>query len=278
MFSIKNVQAELEAGASLKTVAEAFTDIASIKLKRIRSDIERNRRFVAEIAKVYWLVKTEAIKRKVVFSLHKKDTVSILITSNLRFYGSINSDLIQNFILSTSKYKTERVVIGLQGKKYLEDIEYPNPFKSFVFRQDLPDSKDLSDLLAEISVYKQILVFYPQMQSVLVQTPTIKDLTQVSSTQQEVNSTKEKLDYIFEPEVEKMIKFFEGQIIITLLEQTFLEGELSRTAARLISMDMAQINADKFMKEKQKELREISRNYTNFRILDSINNLFSLKK
>lgn len=278
MFSVKKVQEEVNAGNSLKEITEAFTDIASIKLRRIRSDIERNRKFVDEITNLYWLVKQESIKRRVIFLAQKKGTLSILVTSNLPFYGSINYNLTQSFIIGSNKYDTDRLIIGLQGKKLLLDMKYGYPFKSLVFKLDLPDADELSKLVKEISVYKQVLIFYPQMQSILVQIPTVLDVTQVSNQKQYLTSSS-NLDYtyIFEPEVSKMIRFFEDQILITLLEQAFLESELSRTASRLISMDLAQINADKYIKFKKIELSLAIRNYANSRILDSTNTIISLK-
>lgn len=278
MSSVKQIQEIIEEGTSLKVLAEAFTDIASIKLRRIRSNIERNRKFIGEIANLYWLVKKEAIKREIIFTAKKKDIVSVLITSNLRFYGNINNNMVQSFIIGTSRYKTDRIVIGLQGKKYLEDTRYFHPFKSFIFKNDIPSNQELKSLLYEISIYKQTFIYYSQMQSVLVQIPTIKDITETQKSQNPTQS-RENLDigFIFEPEVERMIKFFEDQILITLLEQMFLESELSRTASRLVSMNFAQINADKFIKERRKEYYRALQTFQNSRILDSINNLISLR-
>src|SRR5688500_14062401 len=110
-MTIKDIEEILQEGESLKQIAQAYTEIANLKIKRIRSEVERNRVFFSEIASVFGLVRNLAIKRKVNIKKPKK-SVSIIITSNYRFYGSINSDLIDFFIKNTQKVETDKILLG----------------------------------------------------------------------------------------------------------------------------------------------------------------------
>src|SRR3989344_2923190 len=106
-MTIKEIDATLEEDESLKLIAQAYSEIANLKIKRIRADVERNRIFFQEISKVYALIKKLAIQRKINI-VKPKQRVSIIITSNYRFYGSINADLLEFFVNTTQKLDTDR--------------------------------------------------------------------------------------------------------------------------------------------------------------------------
>ena len=63
-MTIKEIDTILEEGNSLKQIAQSYTEIANLKIKRIRSEVERNRIFFEEIASVFALMKRLAIKKK----------------------------------------------------------------------------------------------------------------------------------------------------------------------------------------------------------------------
>jgi ATP synthase F1 gamma subunit len=275
--SIKQVEEDLENGKSLKAVTEAFTDIASNKLRKIRTNIEVNRQFVSEIANLYQVIRTEALKRKVSLKTRPKPVVSILLTTNLRFYGAINANICQAFINITSQYQTDCIVVGQQGQIYLTSLNYPHPIKSFNFKDDLPDYDELVILMKEILQYEKILVYYCRLETVIVQVPTVIDISEQSSLAKKNALAAGTIDYIFEPEIKKLLDFFDGQILRALLEQAFLESELARTASRLISMDTAQMSAEKYVKDKTKELYRAKSRTRETRMLDAINSILSLR-
>src|SRR5687768_13047074 len=99
-MTIKELDQILEEGESLKQIAQSYSEIANLKIKRIRTEVERNRIFFEEISKIYDIVKAFAMKKGLDIKKPKK-RLCILITSNYRFYGSINADLQKYFLGST---------------------------------------------------------------------------------------------------------------------------------------------------------------------------------
>ncbi len=73
-----------------------------------------------------------------------------------------------------------------------------------------------------------------------------------------------------EPEIKTIAEFFDNQIKILILESTFLESELARTASRLITMDSAQNEAEKFLSNQELSLLTAQRSIQNARILETI--------
>ena len=81
-----------------------------------------------------------------------------------------------------------------------------------------------------------------------------------------------------EPDLSKILHFFDSQIITLLLESTFLESELARTGSRFISMDSAETEANKFIKDYLKLKAYTERNLQNNTLLENFASLMSIRK
>lgn len=276
MQTIKQINQILEESSSLKLITQAYSEIAALKLQKIRTGIERNRQFFQEVANVFQVVKAAAAKKGVFLPERKSGCVSILLTSNDRFYGGLETKLTKFFIINSSKYKTDRIIVGKTAQEFLQSMSYAQTYKQVTFKNDLPQFNQLKALIGSLSGYQQILVYYSRMQSVLIQNPRVVDIIPKTATTQSAESGQ-ILKYIFEPEVGQILTFFNNQIITLLLEQTFLESELARTAARLISMDQAQIQADDLIKNQKTELAKARRSLNNTRLLETITILAKFK-
>ena len=268
-MTIKEIDETIEQGQSLKTIAQAYSEIANLKIKKIRAQVERNRLFFQEISKVYGLVKNLAALKKMTVVKPKK-MVCLILTSNYRFYGRINSDLLQFFIKSTQNVDTDRIVVNRAAIEYFRAQPIFDNYQEILLRDDLPQPQELASLVNILKGYNQVLVFYSSMKTLARQQPTVSDITATS-----VLGTKSSDDFkfIFEPELPKILQFFDSSILTLLLESTFLESELSRTASRFISMDSAETGANNFIKQYQTLRAYTKRNLENNKILESFASL-----
>lgn len=286
-MTIKEIDAALEEGQSLKQITQAYSEVANLKIKRIRSEVERNRIFFEEIASVFALIKKLAIKRKVNIVKPKK-TVSLIITSNYHFYGTINSDLIDFFLPNTEKLQTDKILIGkvavdfFRASKKVSNYQQTGTTQEVILKKDQPTAEELVSLVNMIKDYEQVLVFYSSMKSLLTQQPTMTDITASSQSKLELlnakDNKKDDIRFIFEPEMTKILHFFDSQIITLLLEGTFLESELSRTAARFVSMDQGESEANKFIREYEKLKAYVKRNMDNNKILENFASMAAVRK
>lgn len=278
MLTISQINGQLDESLSLKYIAQAYSEISAVKLQKIRSGIEKNRNFFQEITGVFRMVKVAAAKRNIKLTgTKKKGNVSILLTSNHRFYGALEEKLIRYFIINTTKFKTDRIIIGKSAAEFLTAMRYSHPHNSVLFKEDLPDITELRNLIVNLMDYEQILVYYSRMQSVLLQEPHVVDVLQ-QPPEHYTETTHRGLDYIFEPELDKVLQFFNSQIATLLFEQTFLESELARTAARLISMNQAQGNAESLIKDQKMMLSQAKKSEDNNRLLNTVATLLSLRR
>lgn len=283
-MNIRETDELIKFGDSLKLVAQAYGEIASIKIKKIRHQVEDNRLFFKEIADVYRIIRLYAQQKRLT-TTKPKQTLSLLLTSNQGFYGGIDALVIRFFIESTGKFSTDQIVIGKTGREYLKEVNYHPTFQSLEFKKDLPNSQELIFLIQVINEYRQALVFYPQLSTALVQKPVVTNITQSLITQTEYllqltgQGQPMAPNYvIFEPELIKILRFFDDQILNLLLQQTFFEAEVARTASRLLAMDQAQREADNFILNQKRLRSHINKDKTNNRILEIFSSLSALRK
>jgi ATP synthase F1 gamma subunit len=267
-MNIKRINQDVEEGKNLLSITEAYSEITALKLKKIRDGVRYSRSFFDELSQVYFLVKFMAQKSSKKVPVDK--TISIVLTSNEPFYGHITKQTMGFFTSQTEKFPTDRIVIGKSGKEYLAAHKYTSPYKTFLFSSDIPDAFELKNLVDDVKSYSRILVFYSEYQSLIKQIPTIKDITQSeSSSLKQAASKLTDHAFIFEPEVLKMLDFFESEIKTALLSQTFLEAELARIASKLVIMDEAQSRAEKFLDTQKVFLSQARREIENRKLLEA---------
>ena len=66
-----------------------------------------------------------------------------------------------------------------------------------------------------------------------------------------------------------MLEFFETQLILLLLRAVFLEVDISHQAARMISMNQAENNADKILDKQNRQALQIRKQIINLQIIEN---------
>lgn len=268
MQSVKQIQGEIDTSEALKLLASAYSDVAGTRLLNIRKTIEKNRQFVSELSTVFHIIKIAAQNQNIKVVRSKKGTANVVLTSNHRFYGGLENRLMDFFSAHLSLSHGDNFVIGKTGGVAVDTLSMTDKVKKIVLLKDLPTNLELDSLTQELIKYEKVVVYHTRMQSVLVQRPVITEVGGLADISAEVDP---KLSYyIFEPEIEKMVDFFDQQITKVLLEQSFLEAELARTAARLVSMESAQRNADSAISQENKLLVRAESNLANVRMLEVV--------
>lgn len=266
MSSLKQLKQLVNEAESLQIISKSLGEVAAVRLNRIKANVERNRTFFNEITQIYTMVKIIA-KQKGIYTPNNGKTISVLLTSNSQFSGKINSSLTNYFVKNTLNLETDRVVVGKTGQQHLKRMASDLPCQMVSFEEDLPSYQELKNLADSVRNYKRILIYYSKLESMLSQKPFVTDIT---ATADSIKVPVKELSYIFEPEVEVVLGFFDTQINILLLEQTLLESELSRVANRLVSMSEAEKRAAIFLSEQKSLLSVSQRSLYNLRLLQSI--------
>jgi len=261
----EQLKAEIRDEETLHDLASTFSEVSAAKLGVLRGKFEENQDFFREVSDLYRLVKASTNAPEIA----SRGTLAIAMTTNNRFYGVINLEVMKKFLNETREGVDERLVVGKIGITHLESIGYKLPFKKMVFKKDVPLVADLEELLRLAQPFKKVLLYYPQFKTIYTQLPAVMDIA-YSPTPALEKTVAENPKFIFEPELPQIVEFFETQIRAILLKRVLLEMELSVTASRLQAMSRAKEHARKMLKQRRLELAKMTQNQINARLLESL--------
>jgi ATP synthase F1 gamma subunit len=297
MPQLEQLKAEIKDEEILHNLASAFTEVSAAKIGVLKKKFEKNQSFFEEVSDLYRMVKASNDHPTTV----SKGVMAIAMTTNHRFYGVINLEVMKKFLSETkdpvrkSSNGVKRMVVGKIGISYLRSIDFEEPLEKMVLDEDVPKTEDLKELLETASHYQKVLLFYPQFKTVYTQTPAVADIaysparlassdsmaggpTRLASsdsmaggptpaTQKEI---QESPQLVFEPELPKIVEFFETQIRTILLQRVLLEMELSVTASRLQAMSRAKEHAQEVLHQRREQLTKKIHSQINARLLESL--------
>ena len=158
------------------------------------------------------------------------------------------------------------MIVGSFGKYLINNENLAIKFSYFDLDDDAPAPAQIGKIIEFLSKYEKVVVYHGQMISVLNQITAKSEITGGISLKEKVQRTAKR--YLFEPSSEKILEFFEGEIIGALFNQSVLEHQLARFAARMVAMDQASENAQEELKKIRKSLRALRRRTLNRKQLE----------
>jgi F-type H+-transporting ATPase subunit gamma len=243
---------ELDTLEYLRDIVEAYEEIASIRMRRVKSSVLQTREFLDGLRKVFYQVKyvyTKEVarlekdsKNKYIRNTNGK-TVSVLLSANTGLYGDITLKTFESFVKHAKNTDTDIAVVGkvgkrqfsaLEGSKFLEGVQV----KYFNLSDSGLDRENTKTLLAHLVSYETIIVFHGKFKDILTQEPAAVSISG-DVLQADIESFANNVRYIFEPSLEDVMKYFETEILSSIFDQSIHESNLSKYASRMISLDHA---------------------------------------
>ena len=275
MSSVKELRADAEAIGAVKTITSVYQEIASIRMNQLRDRVAKTRDFLDGVASVYNHAKTAYIaslqsqpfqrgKKKLPnldFVHRNGKTLSVFLSANEHLYGTLILDIWRHFVSDVSQEQSDALIVGSFGKYLINNENLAIKFSYFDLDDDAPAPAQIGKIIEFLSKYEKVVVYHGQMISVLNQITAKSEITGGISLKEKVQRTAKR--YLFEPSSEKILEFFEGEIIGALFNQSVLEHQLARFAARMVAMDQASENAQEELKKIRKSLRALRRRTLN---------------
>jgi len=265
MPQLEQLKNEIQDEEALLALTGAFTEVSASKIGRLKQEFDENQGFFQEVSDLYRLVKASSSTQKTA----SKGALAVAMTTNNRFYGVVNLEVMKKFLNDTKNKKMALLVVGKIGSSYLQSVDFEGRVEKMVFRRDVPKIADLEKLLERAKAYQKVLLFYPQFKTIYTQTPAVTDIA-FSPTPTVQKTVEETVHFIFEPELPKIIEFFETQIRAILLQRVLLEVELSVTASRLQAMSRAHEHAREVLVKRRQQLIKKRHSQINARLLESL--------
>jgi F0F1-type ATP synthase gamma subunit len=120
-----------------------------------------------------------------------------------------------------------------------------------------------------LSEFTEILVIHPTFVNSFDQHAMTTDLTHIPKIAKDVTEKTPELDYLFEPEIPKIIAFFKTQIRLVLFARVVLETRLALTGARLMKMQRARERAEELLKQQRRVIHKEISTVQSMRLLEA---------
>ncbi len=270
MRTKKTISEELESLGSFRDLVQTYEEIAATHMRKVRSTVLGNRDFLDGIKLIFQKVRS-SYKEEVTqillkrnknhpeaqhFFRHNGKTVYVLISANAGLYGSIIQETFNLFITEVKKKPADVTIIGKLGLQTFKDLNLKIPYTYFDFPDNNIDPIQLKDIARHLTNYEEVIAFYPQFTNIITQYPTRGSIT--GELLDDKNTTVKPEKFIFEPSLERVLAFFETQIITALFEQTLSESQLAKFASRMINLDKASDNIKELIGKGTFESQKIS--------------------
>ncbi|KKU56530.1 MAG: ATP synthase gamma chain [Candidatus Amesbacteria bacterium GW2011_GWA2_47_11b] len=246
MASKRQIDSERLGLLEIKSLVDAYEEIAAGRMQKVRSAVLTAREFLGGLSEVFGEVKFNYTKEVLTVERKKRlgKTVAVWISANAGLYGDIVERSFQLFADYLAKNQAEAVVVGRLGTKMMADRLPKMLYNYYDLEDDRVEVEDLVLVMRYLLQYQKIVVFYGQFKSLVNQVPTA---TAVSGDElYELKPEEQKKhQYLFEPKIEEVLEFFEGQMLTTMFEQTVHESQLAKFASRLMALDTAVENIDR---------------------------------
>ena len=261
---------------------QALGEIASIRMKKIRDTVLRNRIYQEEVNGIFekvrkWysretfaLAKNRGKSKQITFIPHNGKNVAVLMSANTGLYGSIVPDTYRMFIKEARETQSEITIIGKYGFQLFLSENIGKPYTYFDYPDFGDDNDKLYEIIKHIVQYEQIHVFYGKFRNIISQESTMLSVSAKIELSDEGDDGKKKEYYIFEPTLEKILIFFETQIFSSLFQQSMKESQLSKFASRFVAMDKASTNTETEMNKLEFDKNRIMHNNFNKKQLNVV--------
>jgi len=282
MAQKKQIKEEIITNTNLRLLTRSFQDHALGQMNAARYSVLNSREFTGELSEVFLDVKT-SYKNSVLNQSMKNVTKKngrdawVLLTANKKLYGDLLPRICRLFaerVKSGYSDNIDLIVVGKQGKKYMDDINLNVPYKYYELPETNVSLEVLKKLLEDLFPYENVIAYYGKFKTLMSQDPVESNLAGgVKSNKEQLlkdnNSmiksgiNTKKHNFLFEPGFEEIFTFFESQIFSHIFNQVVQEAQLAKFASRINAMEEAQTNIDKrlsVLNRRDKLLRNIEIN------------------
>jgi ATP synthase F1 gamma subunit len=256
MKTSRILKRELNTVASLNDLISSLEELSAMRYRKTKSNVLNTREYLDEINYLYKQVKNNYKRiieaggkdfKETRFRQPTKGTVYVFLSANGGLFGDVINRNFENFRNYVTRIPAEEViVVGSVGQKLIEfsDLKNKISYKYFPLSDSSGDRENLDAILKYCLDFKTVVIFYTRFVEILNQKPTADSVTGDIVFEEAISSFNKEQpqyvrDFLFEPDIEKVLSLFESQLINTLFEQKILESGLSKFTSRMVALDTA---------------------------------------
>lgn len=252
----------------LQTITSVYGQLAALWMERTRDSVLKSRDYLFDLHAVFikvfssYLAEVRALAtqkkflkgNQITFLSHNGKKVGVFIASNMGFYGQILNKTFELFLKDVREQDLEVTIIGRHGVALFTSEEPNRPYTFFDIEDEKINQSVLAEVVRHLVQYEEIRVYYGRFENFVAQEPVMFKVS--ADPYQDLQPQEQSKKYIFEPNIETILVFFEKQIFGSIFEQTLKESQLAKAASRIMVMDRAGENIkDRLRKIEQQRLK-----------------------
>lgn len=269
MANLRDIRNRIESIKNTQQITRAMKMVAAAKLRKAQDRIIETRPYASKMKEVVGrLVKNSSEEDVLLRVPESKDRVLFIVVGSDRgLCGGFNNNLFKVVEKTIEKDYSEfnkngnlsLICIGRQATKYFGkrnyDIvaEYPGFWDNIVFNKATGIMKSIVEDFKSGS-YDEVKLAYNEFKSVIAQNRLVETVLPIDPEtlveEEEYSSTTE---YIFEPDVESILKKLLPLHLNLQLWKAILESNAAEQGARMTAMDNATENAQEMKEDLQLE-------------------------
>jgi len=256
---LKEVRERMKSVSSTQQITKAMKMVSAAKLRKAQDAIVRMRPYADKLNHMLRNV-LSAVEGDVSISFGKDRPVHhatiVVITSNRGLAGAFNTNIVKaaareielQFSAQRAAGKLTIIPIGKRGFDFFRrnykdctiNRDYVTLFENLEFDHTVTVPRAIMDQFSKGET-DRVMVFYGRFKNAATQFPETVQYLPVPKI--EAASTR-RVDYIFEPEKEKLLNTLVPSILEVQFQKYLLDTHASEHGARMTAMDKATTNAD----------------------------------
>ncbi len=256
---LKEVRERMKSVSSTQQITKAMKMVSAAKLRKAQDAIVRIRPYADKLNQMLRNV-LSAVEGDVSISFGKDRPVEhatlVVITSNRGLCGAFNTNIVKAAVREIENQFSEQraarkltiLPIGKRGydffRRNFKDCtiikDYVTLFEDLQFDHTVVVPRLLMDQFSKGET-DRIMVFYGRFKNAATQ---FSESVQYLPVPKIEASTRRRVDYIFEPEKEKLLHTLVPGILEVQFQKFLLDTHASEHGARMTAMDKATTNAD----------------------------------
>lgn len=265
MANLKEIRIRLTSVNTTQQITKAMKLVAASKLKRSQDRILQMRPYSEKLNEILSNIMSN-LEGGTSLSFNNvrepKKVLVVLVTSDKGLCGGFNSNLIKTARrLVTETYAAQKsngglsmMVIGKKGYDFFKkdkDIQFVTEHVSLFGSLNFENSQIVSEQLMKAFTegqYDVIELVYAKFINAATQRYMVERFLPVQPATETKQGGKKKVDYIFEPEKERLLEELVPKILNTQFFKALLDSNASENGARMVAMDAATNNAQELMR------------------------------
>lgn len=259
MQSEKNIKSDIEAVRQVKSMLNALQGVYVGRMQKVKTSILQSRQYYEGL---FDILAEMLVERESFLIKHPKKSgmrdqqLTVLFTGSDKFAGSINREVFHSFLRYVSANKCEAIVIGKIGKDLTQQYDLKLNFKYVDWHEGSDITRTVEEIAHHIIQYSTVRMFFAQYINLSSQEYVEVDLYKGlrDHVEQQEGTT---MRYIFEPEKDRVINFFETKVLESFLLHTFQELYLALMGSRVFRMEESSTNANKLTRVLEQIKRDV---------------------